>query len=294
MPQVVSSVCAGGSDRKISCETLADDNDKDDSTHDPKIQPVSISAVDFPPESYSLSKEEQLEWLNDNAFFERKASQKRNSSAPTHNSNPNSNPNSSSQRISLKSKASIIRLPKPQKTCFNEAKKRRNCRIARTLMIPKRIGSRLKSDPSLSEPSSPKVSCIGRVRSKRDRSRRMQRQKSGRTNSFKEKPVRVKKPGFFASFRAIFRTGGGCKDVTSSSVAHAPRKDAVATPPRVSARRSADIRGRLPPEEFTPTRHSTGSRRSLDCGDEPELLSGLGGMTRFTSGRRPDLLVDVA
>lgn len=287
MPQVVSSVCAGGSDRKISCETLADDNE--DSTHE-KIQPVSISAVDFPPESYSLSKEAQLEWLNENAFFERKESQKRNSSAPNpnSNSNPNSNPNTSSQRISLKSKASIIRLPKPQKTCFNEAKKRRNCRIARTLMIPKRIGSRLKSDPSLSEPSSPKVSCIGRVRSKRDRSRRMQRQKSGRTDSFKEKPVRVKKPGFFASFRAIFRTGGGCKDLSASGV-HAPRRDAV-TPPRVSVRRSTDIRGRLPPESDQP-RDSTGSRRSFD-GGEP-VLPGLGGMTRFTSGRRPDLLVDV-
>ncbi|XP_010426890.1 PREDICTED: uncharacterized protein LOC104711820 [Camelina sativa] len=286
MPQVVSSVCAGGSDRKISCETLADDNNNEDSTHDPKIRPVSI---DFPPESYSLSKEEQLEWLNDNAFFERKESQKRNS--PTPNQNPN--PNSNSQRVSLKSKASIIRLPKPQKTCFNEAKKRRNCRIARTLMIPKRIGSRLKSDPSLSEPSSPKVSCIGRVRSKRDRSRRIQRQKSG---SFKDKPVRVKKPGFFTSFRAIFRTGGGCKDVsTAAREAHAPRKDAVVpTPARVSARRSTDIRGRLPPEESSPTRNSTGSRRSLDCGGDEPVLPGLGGMTRFTSGRRPDLLVDVA
>lgn len=289
MPQVdletfVSSVCA--------CETLAAADD-DDSVHDPMIRPVSISAaspIDFPPESYSLSKEAQVEWLNENAFFERKESQKGKSSSALH-SNPNPNPNSSSHRISLKSKASIIRLPKPQKTCFNEAKKRRNCRIARTLMIPKRIGSRLKSDHSLSEPSSPKVSCIGRVRSKRDRSRRMQRQRSGRTDSFKDKPVRVKKPGFFASFRAIFRTGGGCKDMSASG-AHAPRREA--TPPRVSARRSTDIRGRLPPEDVgksSPSRNSTGSRKSVD-GGEP-LLPGLGGMTRFTSGRRPELLVDV-
>ncbi|KAG7565444.1 hypothetical protein ISN44_As10g021290 [Arabidopsis suecica] len=300
MPQVVSSVCAGGSDRKISCETLADDNE--DSTHDPKIRPVSISSVDFPPESYSLSKEAQLEWLNDNAFFERKESQKGKSSAPNSNSNPNSNPNLSSQRISLKSKASIIRLPKPQKTCFNEAKKRRNCRIARTLMIPKRIGSRLKSDPSLSEPCSPKwhsdhkMACrihFLQLVANQPRTRRMQRQKSGRTDSFKEKPVRVKKPGFFASFRAIFRTGGGCKDLSASGV-HAPRRDVVVSPPRVSVRRSTDIRGRLPPEDVgksSPPRNSTGLRRSID-GGEP-VLPGLGGMTRFTSGRRPDLLVDV-
>ncbi|CAA7019180.1 unnamed protein product [Microthlaspi erraticum] len=304
MPEVdletlVSSVCAGGSDRKIACVTLADGDGDEDSAHDTMIRPVFVSAtspIDFPPESYSLSKEAQLEWFNENAFFERKESQKGNSSSSAPVSNPNSNPNSipksSSQRISLKSKTSIIRLPKPQKTYFNEVNKRRNCRIATTMMIPKRIGSRLKSDPSLSEPSSPKVSCIGRVRSKRDRSRRMQRQKSGRTNSFKDKPVRVKKPGFLASFRAIFRTGGGCKDLSASG-AHAPQRDA--TPPRVSARRSSDIRGRLPPGDvgkFSPQRNSTGSRRSVD-GDEP-VIPGLGGMTRFTSGRRrADLLVDV-
>ncbi|CAN8279012.1 unnamed protein product [Cochlearia groenlandica] len=281
MPQVdletfVSSVCSGGSDRRIACEPLADD---------PITRPVSISAanpIDFPPESYSLSKEAQIEWLNENAFLERKESQKGNSSSAT---------NSNSQRISHKSKTSVIRLPKPQKTCFNEVKpNRRNCRIAKTLMIPKRFGSRLKSDPSLSDPSSPKVSCIGRVRSKRDRSRRLQRQKSGRTGSFKDKPVRVKKPGFFGSLKAIFRTGGGCKDL-SANAAHAPPRRDVETP----ARRSTDIRCRLPPEEVekaSPPRNSIGSRKSVD-GVEKPVLPGLGGMTRFASGRKPDLLVDI-
>ena len=144
-------------------------SDSDDSVNDSMVRPVSdfaASPIDFPPESYSLSKEAQLEWFNENAFFERKESQKGNS-FPAQSTNTNS----SSQMISLKSKTSVISLPKPQKTCFNEVKKRRNCRIARTLMIPKRFGSLLKSDPSLSEPGSPKVSCIGRVRSKRDRSR---------------------------------------------------------------------------------------------------------------------------
>lgn len=150
-------------------------------------------------------------------------------------------------------------------------------------MIPKRIGSRLKS-----EPSSPKVSCIGTVRSKRDRSRRIQRQKSGRTDSFKDKPVPVKKPGFFATFRAIFRTGGGCINLSATG-AHAPQRD-VAIP----GRSSGDIRGRLPPEEVgksSPPRMSITSRRSID-GEEP-VLPGLGGVTRFKSGRRPDLLVEV-
>ncbi|KAJ4895692.1 hypothetical protein Rs2_22486 [Raphanus sativus] len=248
------------------------------SAHDPMIRPVPISVpspVDFPPESYSVSKEAELEWFNENAFFERKGSQRGISSSAqnVHNSN--------SQRVSsLKSKtSSIIRLPKPQKTCFNEVtKQRRNCRIARTLMIPKRIGSRLKS-----EPSSPKVSCIGRVRSKRDRSRRIQRQRSGRTDSFKDnKPVPVKKPGFLATFRAIFRTGGGCKSLTATG-AHAPQRE-VAVP----ARRSSDIRERLPPGDVG---KSSPPRKSL--GREEPVLPGLGGVTRFKSGRRPDLLVEV-
>ncbi|XP_013689836.2 uncharacterized protein LOC106393710 [Brassica napus] len=231
------------------------------------VRPVSDSAaspIDFPQESYSLSKEAQLEWFNENAFFERKESQKGNC-FPAQSTNTNS----SSQMISLKSKTSVIRLPKPQKTCFNEVKKRRNCRIAKTLMIPKRFGSLLKSDPSLSEPGSPK------------------RHKSVRTDSLKDKPVMVKKPGFFASVRAIFRTGGGCKSLTASGV-HAPYKEAIAP-----SRRSSDIRGQLPPEEdekSSPPRMSTGSRKYID-GEEP-VLPGLGGMTRFTSGRIPDLLVE--
>ncbi|CAH8308672.1 unnamed protein product [Eruca vesicaria subsp. sativa] len=257
MPQVVLETLV-----KIACETLADDNK--DTVHDPMIRPVT--PIDFPPESYSLSKEAQLEWFNENAFFERKESQKGNSF-------PAQNTSSHSQKIPLKSKTSVIRLPKPQKTCFNEAKKRRDCRIARTLMIPKRFGSLLRSDPSFSEPGSPKVSCIGRVRSKRERSRRMQRDKSGRTDSFKDKPVLVKKSGFFAIFRAIFRTGGGCKSLTASG-AHAPDRDKITLPGEI--------------EKSSPTRMSAGSRKSID-GGEP-VLTGLGGMMRFTSGRRPDLL----
>ncbi|XP_010527571.1 PREDICTED: uncharacterized protein LOC104804904 [Tarenaya hassleriana] len=285
MPQVdlenfVSSVCSGGSDRKISCETLADP------THDPKTRSHYVSAAS-PPESYFLSREAQIAWLSQNAFFERKESQKGNSASnsnPGSNFNPNSNPKTNSQRISLKSKASIIGLPKPQKTCFDEAKTRRNCRIAKTLMIPKRVGSRPKSDPSLSEPSSPKVSCIGRVRSKRDRSRRIRRQKSVRSDTVIDKPIRDRKPGFLASFRAIFRTGGGCKDV--SATAHGSHLSPA----------TRDIRSRLPPDDVDAVRfvhnrfeEPVFSRRSCD---EP-VRSGFGAMNRFSSGRRPDLLVDV-
>ncbi|KAF8109010.1 hypothetical protein N665_0104s0316 [Sinapis alba] len=245
MPQVdlEAFVCSGGSDRKITCESTFTDDD------DPETRPYNnnnnsaASPTDFPPESYFLSKDAQHEWFTDNAFFDRKESHRGNSSVNIINSNTNS------QRYS---KASIIGLPKPQDTCLNEAKQRRNvgkADINKTRVFLKRVGSRTKTDISQLEPSSPKVSCMGRVRSKRERSR----QKSVRP----EKSNRVKKPGFMASFRAIFRIGGGCK--------HAPSRGT-----------HEDIRSRLPPENVEP------------------VATGLG---RFASGRRGDLLggcVDVS
>ncbi|CAN8285037.1 unnamed protein product [Cochlearia groenlandica] len=238
------------SNHKIACETLANDNETR-----PYNNHNNYAAS--PPESYFLSKDSQLEWLSDNAFFERKDSQKGNSYLSTNliSSNPNSNP--SSQRFLLKkTKAStIIGLPKPQKTCFNEAKQRRNgCKVDKNRVLLKRVGSRVKKDLSLLEPSSPKVSCIGRVRSKREsnRKRGLQRQKS-----VKEKVNQVNKTGFVASLKAIFRRG--CKDQTA-------RGD------HASASESRDIRNRLPSKNVEP------------------VLSGLGGMTRFASGRRADLL----
>ncbi|KAL0896916.1 hypothetical protein Bca101_080877 [Brassica carinata] len=245
MPQVdlEAFVCSGGSEGKIACESTFPD--------DPGTRPYynnnnnfAASPTDFPPESYFLSKDARLEWLTDNAFFDRRESHRGNSLVNT-NSNPNSNP--SSQRYS---KTSIIGLPKPQNTCLNEAKQRRNVGKNdknKNSVFLKRVGSRTKStDLSQLEPSSPKVSCMGRVRSKRERSRR---QKSVRP----EKPNRVKKPGFLASFRAIFCIRDGCK-LASSRGAH------------------EDIRSRLPKEKVEP------------------VATGLGGMTRFASGRRGDLL----
>ncbi|KAJ0258973.1 F27 [Hirschfeldia incana] len=255
MPQVdleafVSSVCAGGSDRKIACESTYVDGPETQTYYNNNS---ATSPNDFPPESYYITKDAKLEWLTDNAFFDRKESQRGGSSAHI-NSNPNSNP--SSQRFLLSSKASIIGLPKPQDTCLNEAKQRRNGgkKEKNNKVFLKRVGSRMKSDPSQLEPSSPKVSCTGRVRSRRERSRRMRRQKSVRP----EKANRVKKPGLLASFRAIFRSRGGCKDGTHT------------TP--VMAQRDNDIRSRLPVEEVEP------------------VVPGLGGMNRFASGRRGDLL----
>ncbi|EOA27689.1 hypothetical protein CARUB_v10023842mg [Capsella rubella] len=258
----VSSVCVGGSDhRKITCETLVDE---------PSIPPYysnnsAVSPNDFPPESYYLSKDaDQLEWLSDNAFFDRKDSQRGNSGILS--SNPHSNP--SSKRFLLKSKASLIGLPKPQTTCFNEVKQRRHG--GKNRVILRRVGSRTKTDTSLLEPSSPKVSCIGTVRSRRHRSRRMQRQKSSRVEPANN---RVKKSGFMASFRAIFRIKGGCKDTSARGSQGA-------------SSRKHDIRNRLPAEAA----EKVSSSSSGDGGEQ--VVPGLGGMTRFASGRRREDLLD--
>lgn len=317
MPQVdletLVSACAGVScDKKIACETLAnainknpnhaiETNDKNpnqehhhphhdaDDHQEPEIPP------DLPPDSFWLSKDAEFDWFDRNAFYERKESQKGHS-----HSNPiglNPNPSSTSQRFStpttttLKTKTSIIGLPKPQQKF--DPKCKRHCKT-NTNWFPKRSGSVGKSDGPLCEPSSPKVSCIGRVRSKRDRRRLKKRQGSGsESGSLRNKSERKQKPGLFASLKTIFRLRKGSEGKSRERRKESSdRKSGVIT--------THDIRDRLPRGEAhalskrveSPPRKSIASepRRSLD--GEPV---GLGGMTRFASGRRSDSWIgDVA
>lgn len=280
--ETLVSACAGGSsDRKIACETLADDHNTDPPVPHP----------DSPPESFWLSKDEEYEWLDRNAVYERKESTKGNSNSNSNsnsinlNPNPNSNSNSNSQRFSLnfKSKAAIIGLPKPQKTSFVDSKNRRNHKHNSMTLFPKRSASVGKSESSLVEPSSPKVSCMGKVRSKRDRSRRLRNSRrlsdtDTATVTAKEKPARTgRKPGFFESFRAIFRSGRKEKPhrktaheaegstVTNGVVGHTKARDSTASVNDMSFAESI-------------------SRNSVSESEPP----GLGGMMRFASGRRSE------
>ncbi|XVE96418.1 hypothetical protein REPUB_Repub02eG0220100 [Reevesia pubescens] len=280
MPQgnleTLVSACAGGScDNKIVCETLATTEGCDIDDHlQTAEKPIEEEIPsDFPPESFWLSKDAELDWFNRNAFYERKDSQKGNSASNSTNLNPNLNSNSSSQRFSLrKSKASIIGLPKTQKSCFVEIKNRKNTKPGNTRLFPKRSGS-VKSDPPVFEPSSPKVSCMGRVRSKRDRNRRIKknRQKPAEVEIVKEKMTR-KGSGFFSSFRAIFRSNGKKREPHALPVAPSPP-------------RNSDIRYRLPPDD----------RDSIEpeiAESEPVVVPvGIGGMKRFASGRRSEPLI---
>lgn len=278
--ETLVSACAGGScDRKIACETLAEDLDMDEA--DP-IQPVKTEEdeipPDFPPESFWLSKDAEIDWFDRNAFYERKDSQKGNSVSNSTNLNPNlhRNGNSSSQRFAKKSKPIFFGLlKKPQNSCYVDTKNRRNGKPAGNIrLFPKRSGSTNKSDAA--EPSSPKVSCMGRVRSKRDRNRRLKsRQVSAESERAKnEKSAERRKTSFFSTFRAIFGSPGK------------PR-DAHATPARSPPRNSvSDIRTRLPPGDSDAVSESTSPpRMSIDA------AGGLGGMKRFASGRRSEPLI---
>ncbi|KAE9585377.1 putative calcium/calmodulin-dependent protein kinase [Lupinus albus] len=278
MPQVdietLVSVCAGGStDRKIACETLADDHQ----TALPEPHP------DSPPESVWLSRDEEYDWMDRNAVYERKESTKGNSSSVPNSSNLNPNPNSNNNSIlrrfslNFKSKAPIIGLPKVQKPSFVEAKNRRQHKTSSTTLFPTRSASVGKSVSSLKEPSSPKVSCMGRVRSKHDPNRRFRNSRKSTISEAvaEEKPVRTgKKFGFFESFRAIFRSGRkGKPEKESGSGPKNFVKETKIKKPRDSVSSVNDA-------SFT----ESISRKSVSESEPPRL----GQINRFTSGRRSE------
>ncbi|KAK8553959.1 hypothetical protein V6N13_072882 [Hibiscus sabdariffa] len=281
MPQgnleTLVSACAGGScDNRIVCETLATtEGHPDEQLHTAEESFEEPVPADFPPESFWLSKDAEFDWFDRNAFYERKESHKGNSASNSTNLNPNLNSESNSQRFPvIKSKASIFGLPKPQKSCFIDTKNRKHAKPGKTILFPKRPGS-VKSDPPVVEPSSPKVSCMGRVRSRRDRNRSLKKshQNPDEVEAVKEKRRR-KRSGFFPSFCAIFRSNGRARE---------PRTVAVEpSPPR-----NSDIRCRLPPDD--------GDAISMG----PEITEtaaviepvGLGGMKHFASGRRSEPLI---
>ncbi|KAL7247785.1 hypothetical protein ACSBR2_002655 [Camellia fascicularis] len=255
MPQVdletLVSACAGGGDRKIACETFSNDDGK----QPPEAEEIDLPEVqpDFPPESFWLSKDAEFDWFDRNAFYERKDSTKGNSNSA--NLNPHSN--SSSQRFSmnLKSKASIIGLPKTQKTSYIDTTKLKNYKPSNIRLFPKRSESVGKSGVPVTEPSSPKVSCMGRVRSKRGR-----RKSSGPPSAAEEKARNVeqrRRTGIYGRFMGIFRARRRTKPAFET------------TPP--------------PPVESPPRRSMTAKGRDFPVSGEPP---GLGGMTRLASGRR--------
>lgn len=270
MPQVdletlVTACAGGGNDRKIACETLADDDPPQNDLVPDEEDAAAEPPPDFPPESFWLSKDAEYDWFDRNAFYERKESTKGNTNQPV---NPNSNSNSQRFSVSLKSKASIFGLPKTQKTAFVESKRRACTKPANIRLFPKRSESSVgKPTAPVAEPGSPKVSCMGRVRSKRGR----RRSNSLRRN---EKPPKTSgektKTGLYSKVMSLFRSKTGKKK-----------------PPRSGSRRVMEILMEEP-VDVEPQRKSVSVRvREIPVSSEPGVdPPGLGGMTRFASGRR--------
>ncbi|KAI3682412.1 hypothetical protein L1987_82382 [Smallanthus sonchifolius] len=252
----------GDGDRKIDCETLEEEHDKAPADHD-----IPYCSEFVPPESFWLSKDSEFDWFDRNAFLERKESTKCNSNSK--NLNPSgtgsySRSNSQKFSVNLKSKPAIIGLPKTQRNTHVDSN-RRQCRPANVRMFPKRSSSSGRT--TVTEPSSPKVSCIGRVRSKRCPARR----RSSASSTQPAKPViqqekisKGQKTGLISRITSLFRSDGhrrrkGNKSsvkVNEHSENSYSRKNSVTVNPVNSEPAS-------PP-------------------DPPAL----GGMNRFTSGRR--------
>lgn len=255
MPQVdlQNPVSACSNDGKIDC---ADD---DPSENDVDIAVVNVDP-DLPPDSFWLSKDSEYDWFDRTAFYyERKDSTKGNSTSSNPNINPNSNSNSQRFSVNLKSKAAIIGLPKTQKTTYVDSR-RRSCKPANVKLFPKRPEPVLKSTISMAEPGSPKVSCMGRVRSKRCRRR-------SNSLKMKEKSADKQKAGIYSKVMSMFRSKKGRKK-----------------PSRSGSRRVAEE------ESVVERRWESASSKGKEIpvgGDQTSAEApSLGAVKRFTSGRR--------
>ncbi|XP_047965271.1 uncharacterized protein LOC125209729 [Salvia hispanica] len=251
------SACAGGicSDSKVTCETLAGDS----------AAVAAVADPDLPPESFWLSKDAEYDWFEHHTFFERKDSGGRGGGSSL---TADAQSNSSSQRFSFsrKSKAAILGLPKTQKATFVDPKRRPCNKPVTVRLFPKRPEPAGKSAVPV-EPGSPKVSCIGRVRSKRGRRRSgslRRREKAAEKSSRGggEEEEKKQKAGFYTKMMGMFRS----------------KRSRSKKGPRSGSRRAGD-EAKAGAEL---QRWSASSRVRELPGEAP----GLGGLNRFASGRR--------
>ncbi|KAK9065916.1 hypothetical protein SSX86_015318 [Deinandra increscens subsp. villosa] len=272
-----SPVPLGFADRKI--EQGGATEDPDDVPESTAVEVPPDFPPDFPPESFWLSKDAEFDWFDRNAFLERNESMKANSYSNSYSTNLNqivnpSHSNSSSQRysVSLKSKAAIIGLPKTQKTTYVDSK-RRQCKPVNVRLFPTRSYSVGKAPATVpvTEPSSPKVSCIGRVRSKRCRSRR--RSSAGepigpvKSASQRSGTSRAHRSGLLSRIASLFRSE--------------PRR-------RRKNGKSSSEKFKAATETSVPRKICVSVKPVSSEPGTPSGPAALGSMIRFASGRRTE------
>lgn len=172
----------------IDHQTLLPDNEH--------VRKSPETFLDLPPESFWIPKDSEQDWFDENATIQRKRSMKLGffGKSNDHHSKSFTHRTLNHHHQNHKS-SSLFALPKSHKTSSADGNLRQN-------KVPRRL-FRSRSEPgkkgatNVSEPGSPKVSCTGRVRSKKDRG------------------VRT---GFWKKLRAIFKIRPRAKSVANVNV----------------------------------------------------------------------------
>ncbi|KAJ3671358.1 hypothetical protein LUZ60_007437 [Juncus effusus] len=217
-----------------------------------------------PADSIELKIGEDIDWMDVSSVYERDDSVKETTNPKSHHNHTNNSTKSgsNSQRFSGNLKPSIIGLPgKIHNSGYIGHSSRRPTGIR---IFPKKVktggGGKKQAVPE-TEPGSPKVSCIGKVLSERERVRRRLRQKPAtvKTPAKKEEERKtscwVRVAGIFFGGRRRAEKKGGV--IASSS----EREKEVAAEERINPVTVAA-------EEAAPA------------------PAGIGGMKKFTSGRK--------
>ncbi|MCL7027707.1 hypothetical protein MKW94_024635 [Papaver nudicaule] len=240
------------------------------------------SSDDYPPNSINLKKEEELDWLSKTGgLFERNHSTKPTTPGRTIS---HSRSTSASQSFFTNLKFSFSK-PQPSTFVPSGTAGRRTSKPATStksrLFFPKRSRSKSSSSVPLSEPSSPKVSCIGRVRSTKEsfvaKSRSFRFRNSIRSvddESKKNSPDsggdKPQKNKFWSNLRSVFRIGDKKKKngPSSSGSVDSKKKKKIS---KSQSDKSVVVES---------LKHAEPASSS-----EPPSL---GGLKRFTSGRKSD------
>lgn len=272
MPQVadLEALVCGGDDGKVACENSL-----------PVDSPVAASpakGTDEPAESFRLSFKDEIDWVDRNAapFFDRDDSTKEvtNPKSVAHHhfsGNLGTNPraNSTSQRFAGKPKAPIIALPNKLRHSGYLGHSRRHAPI-----FPKKGQQGIKPAAPEFEPTSPKVSCMGRVLSDRDRRRCRRRTPKPTPAPAPSATSRTERAGFW-------------KAICGISCFHRPRRSAAVDDDGLPSSRTTTTATTTTTKEGSTPRGGADEEAAT-----PPAGMGLGAMKRFTSGRRSESWAD--
>lgn len=278
MPQVVdleALVCGSGcGEGKVACETLAGAAGGIPKAGDASLVPPPPDDPDLPAESFRLPREDVIDWVSRNAAaagpYDREEST-RGGAHPKSAAHHHSNPKLPQLRFA-KPKGLIIGLPNKIQSSGYIGQSARRAYAGNGRFFPKNGGDQSagsgRSAVTEMDPTSPKVSCFGRVLADQDQGRRrraattpgVSRESSSVADSSSTGAI----TGFWASLLGL-----SC----------------------CAQRRDAALLGEEPVStSWTSPSETNGEARLSVAASRDTVTSapvpGLGGMGRFASGRR--------